>query len=507
MKFATLKKSLLYIIIFLILVYFATKVFIDSQVKHQNGLNTPVVDISQFNISDAPVAITNISVLSTDSSEMLDNQTVLIKNGLISKIGSELQVPGDYTKVDGSGKFLIPGLADTHAHTYNSKNDLLLYIVNGVTQIAILSSHPEMLEWRKDAKNGAISPQIFLSTGGLNSKYGFMSVVRSWFGSHPGINTAEQAREAVEIYKEQGFDVIKAYEYLNRESYFAMVEEAKKQHFPVSGHIPEEVTLDEIYHSGQSHLAHVEELVKGSMRQYNALDNRKNLSYLQYLNNNADDIAKKVKAGNISISTTVWLMESLPQQRFDLENFLKTIELEYENPGVIEGSVFASGWLPGSNRYESQVRDLSTEDREISRQFTDEYVQAIYIMTKALVDNDVILLAGSDSNTAGTIAGFSMHDEFQSLSNAGLSNSQILHSATLAPSKWMGFNSGQIAEGMRADLVILDNNPLLDIKNTRSINAVILNGKLMTREVLDDILSQIKKANNSAREISIEQYL
>ena len=100
-----------------------------------------------------------------------------------------------------------------------------------------------------------------------------------------------------------------------------------------------------------------------------------------------------------------------------------------------------------------------------------------------------------------------MHDEFQSLSNAGLSNSQILHSATLAPSKWMGFNSGQIAEGMRADLVILDNNPLLDIKNTRSINAVILNGKLMTREVLDDILSQIKKANNSAREISIEQYL
>lgn len=149
------------------------------------------------------------------------------------------------------------------------------------------------------------------------------------------------------------------------------------------------------------------------------------------------------------------------------KNFLKTIELEYENPGVIEGSVFASGWLPGSNRYESQVRDLSTEDREISRQFTDEYVQAIYIMTKALVDNDVILLAGSDSNTAGTIAGFSMHDEFQSLSNAGLSNSQILHSATLAPSKWMGFNSGQIAEGMRADLVILDNNPLLDIKNTR----------------------------------------
>ena len=243
MKFTTFKKTLLYIIIFLVLAYFGTKVFIDSQVKHQNGLNTSVVDVSQFNISDAPVAITNISVLSNDSSEMLDNQTVLIKNGLISKIGSELQVQGNYTKVDGSGKFLIPGLADTHSHTYNSKNDLLLYVVNGVTQIAILSSHPEMLEWRKDAKNGAISPQIFLSNGGLNSKYGFMSVVRSWFGSHPGINAAEQAREAVNDYKEQGFDVIKAYEYLNRESYFAMVEEATKQQFSVSGHIPEEVTL------------------------------------------------------------------------------------------------------------------------------------------------------------------------------------------------------------------------------------------------------------------------
>lgn len=507
MKFTTFKKSLLYIIIFLLLAYFATKIFIDSQVKHHNGLNTLVVDTSQFDIKDAPVAITNISVLSNDASQVLDNQTVLIKNGLISKIGSELQVPSDYIEVDGRGKFLIPGLADTHAHTYNSKNDLLLYVVNGVTQIAILSSHPEMLEWRREAKNGSLSPQIFLSTGGLNSKYGFMSVVRSWFGSHPGINTADQAREAVKYYKEQGFDVIKAYEFLNRESYFALIEEAKKQQFPVSGHIPEEVTLEEIFHSGQSHLAHVEELVKGSMRQYNTLSDRKNLTYLQYLNNNADNIAKNIKAANISVSTTIWLMESLPHQRFDLDNFLKTIELKYENPGVIEGSVFASGWLPGSNRYESQVRDLSTEDREISRQFTDDYVKAIYIMTKALVDNDVTLLAGSDSNTAGVIAGFSMHDEFQSLSQAGLSNSQILHAATLAPSQWMGFDSGKIAEGMRADLVILDKNPLLDIKNTRSINAVIVNGKLMTREVLDDILSEIKNANNSAREISIEQYL
>ncbi len=507
MKLSTLKKALVSLALLVVFAVFITITFIKAEIAHGNGLNTPVIDHTDFQLSDSPVAITRISVLSEDSERMIENQTVLIKDGVIQSISNSSSIPEDYSIIDGNSKYLIPGLADTHAHTYKSKNDLLLYLVNGVTQIAVLSSSPELLDWKKEAEEGALSPQIFLSTAGMNSKEeSLMRTIREWFGTLPGINTPEQARKAVKKFKQQGYDAVKVYEWLDKDVYYALIEEANKQKLPVIGHMPQEISLEELYQSGQSQLAHIEEITKATMEDFGGIY-RKEEAYLEYLNQHADSIAKKVKASGITVSSTVWLMDTLPKQRFDLENFLKTIELEYQNSGIIEGSYFMDGWLPGSNRYEAQYIGLKPENFDASMKFNQTYVKAIHIMAKALIDNDVTIITGTDSNTAGTIAGFSTHDELQSLSNSGLTNPQILNAATLAPSKWMNFNSGKIAKGLRADLVILDKNPLEDISNTRSISSVILNGKVLDRGTLDSILEKIKQANESVRKINIDKYL
>jgi hypothetical protein len=243
------------------------------------------------------------------------------------------------------------------------------------------------------------------------------------------------------------------------------------------------------------------------MHDFGGLDSGNTKEYLTYLKKNANAIAIKLKEIDMVVSSTVWIIESIPKQNFDIENFLKTVALEYQNPGEIEGSKFAKGWLPGNNSYENMDIKNDLELTEKHKLFWKAYVDAIHIMTKALVDNGVTIITGTDSNTAGVVAGFSLHDEFESLHKCGMTNSQILYATTVAPAKWMQSNAGKIETGYRADLLLLDKNPLEDIKNTKTINALITNGKFLDRMSLDKILQSIKDVNNKSRKINIDEYI
>jgi len=481
---------------------------IKSQIIHHTGGDTEIVDPSKIKTSTLPLAITNVNILSTDCKEMLDNLTILIKKGEIIDINKNNNIPKGFKVIDGTGQYLIPGLIDTHTHLQRSKNDLLLFLANGVTHISIMNStlDKRFLKWRQEAKEGSLSPEIYIAAGGMSTKKGLKAKIRILFGDSPGYNTPSQARKAVIEYKNQGYDAIKSYN-ANREVYFAIAAEAKSQNIPMIGHLAPELTLKDLYNSGQSQLSHVEEITKAAIREFGGLNAANTKEFLIYFKKNADKIAIKLREKNITISTTIWLMESIPKQKFDLENLLKTIELEYQNPGQIEGSKLAKGWLPGNNHYENLKTKNNPERREKSQIFWKAYVDAIHIMTKALVKNNVTIIAGTDSNTACTIAGFSLHDELESLNKSGLTKSQVLYSATCAPAKWMKSNTGKIKIGYRADLVLLTKNPLEDINNTRSINSVITNGKLIERTELDKILQLIKEANNRSRKVSIDKYL
>mgnify|MGYP000359684337 CR=1 FL=1 len=295
--------------------------------------------------------------------------------------------------------------------------------------------------------------------------------------------------------------------FLNKEIYKAINDEAKKQGIQTVGHLSYSIGLNGLYSSGQSQLSHIEEITKNTMEDYTGIVYNTPNEYLDYLNKKCDSIAIKLKKNNIVVASTVSVIESIPKQNFDIENFLKSIELEYENPGLIEGSRLAKGWLPGNNSYENMDIKNNPELIKKSKIFWKTYVEAYYIMTKALIRHGVTITAGTDANVTGVVPGFSLHDELESLSRCGMSNSEILYAATIAPAEWMQRNTGKIKIGYDADLLLLEKNPLKHIKNTRTINTVIANGKFLDRKELDKMLQSVKEANNTSRKISIDWFI
>jgi hypothetical protein len=508
MKFTVRKKWILGVTVTLVLISMAVYMFYRYEIDHVLGGNTAVVDASQFKALSERFAITNVNVLSADSESMNPNQTVLIKDQKIESIGTNISIPDTYHVINATGQYLIPGLVDSHVHIKKSENDLLQYIANGITHIGEMTGMKEHFQYRKQINNGAIGPEMYIASPKVTSQEGMKPTFRSWFEKrHQNYTTPLEGRKAVRKYKAMGYNAIKLSSDLDAEIYAAINDEAKKLGIPVIGHLPFGIELEDLYQSEQSQLAHITSITHSILYDFGGISPENAEDFLQYFRQNADSIAMKLKEKNIVVSSTIWLNESVSKQDFDLPNFLKTIELEYMNPGWVEGSFVSRGWLPGNSSYENPD-NTDPESKRFSEIYWNTYVEAMHIVTRALFRNGVLVTAGTDANGAcGVIPGFSLHDELESLSNLGLSNAQVLHSATVAPAKWMQSNAGKIEVGYRADLVLLDENPLEDIRNTRAINAVVANGKLLDRAVLDKMLQSIKEANNKSRKISIDEFL
>ena len=508
MKRKTIKKWALGVLLTLILVSLVSCFGVKSQINKHLGKKTELINTSNFKISTGSIAIKNVSTLSSDCSQMLDSMTVLIKDGKIINIAKEINITSEYKVVNGTGKYLIPGLIDSHVHLKDSKNDLLLYVANGITYVSEMTGSKRHLQWREDTKNGALSPKMYVATRKIGSQKGFIRKIKGLFFDQPlNYTTTKKARKAVRKFKDQGFDAIKLGSFLSTKIYSTLTDEAKIQNIPTIGHLSYSVGLKRLYVSEQSQLSHVEEITKNTMEDYTGIVYNTPNEYIDYLNQNCDSIAIKLKENNIVVASTISIIESLPKQNFDIVNFLKSIELEYENPGLIEGSKLAKGWLPGNNSYENMEIKDDPELIRKSKIFWKTYVEAYYIMTKALMRNGVTITAGTDANVTGVVPGFSLHNELESLSTVGMSNSKILYAATIAPAEWMQVNTGKIEIGYDADLVLLEKNPLVDIKNTRTINTVIVNGKLLNRNELDKMLQSVKEVNNRSRKINIDKFI
>lgn len=504
LKTKLIKRIVIGLLLLITIAFLAEYIWSTYQLRKHTGELTKTVDPKPFFDSYQRIGVKNVNILSNDG-KYFQAKNIILNEGKIESILEIDSLNSEVNYIDGTDKYLIPGFSDTHVHLLNSKNDLYLNLANGITSIAEMFGTEKHLEWKKEYQDGEISPKIFVASSKLGSQKGFNAKMSKNYGGVIHFQDAESARETIKDFKQQGYDAIKLGTFMYKDIFDVVMEESKTQNIPVIGHLSIDKKLDEFYESGQSQLAHIEEITKATMREFGGVNSNNAKEYISYLKKNVNEIALKLKINNISVSTTIWLMESLPKQKFDLENFVRTIELEYVNPGILEGSGLNKGWLPGNNEY--QITFDTNEELEISKTFWKTYVEAIQIVTKALADNDVTLLVGTDANVAGVVSGFSLHYEMESISKLGISNARVLKYATEIPAKFMNFNTGKIQKGYDADLVLLSANPLENISNTKKIETVFFGNFSINKGQIKELLIKIAQANNTDRNITINKYL
>ncbi len=506
MAFASsVKKWGLFFLLFLLISSSVGFFWYKYQVQKSQAAFTPVIDAEEYFEEYSTIGIKNVSVLHADGTHFIPNQYVVLRNGVIEQISAAM-MDSSITYIDGSGKFLIPGLTDTHVHLKYSKNDLMLYLANGVTSVWEMFGYQAHLDWKEEKAKGAISPELFIATRKLGSEEGWYHWGKKYFGAGLTYTSENDARKGVHNLYSQGYDAIKLGGFINREIYDVVLEEAAALDLKVMGHLPYDVGLEEMFGSGIAQLAHVEEITKNMMEEIGGVGYENTAEFLEYVELHADSISIRLKEDGIAVTTTLFLMESLPKQKFDLENYLSSIELEYVHPILVEGHMNFKGWLPGNNIYENLEIKNDPERRELSEMYWNTYVEAIHLMTRSLQKNGVVLLAGTDANVTGAVPGFSLHDELSSLVQLGLTPAEVMYSATVAPANWSAMNTGAIEIGRKADLILLSENPLENIEHTRSIDMVFTGSYYLDSAHRQQLLEAIKNLNDELRTIDISEW-
>jgi imidazolonepropionase-like amidohydrolase len=460
------------------------------EVKMKNILFAFILIFFAFFAAQAQtVAFTNVNVIPMDKERVLENQTVLIRDGFIVEIGKNVKIPKEAVKIDGRGKYLIPGLMDMHTHLLSDGDDypdsiaedeLKVMIANGVTTIRLMIGTPEQLILRtRSAKGEIVAPTIYSASPHLTGREQ---------GNDFVVNTAEEAREAVRKSKAAGYDFIKVTTFIKAEVYEAAVDEAAKQNIRVVGHADSRfVTLARALKAKQQieHLdGYLEAILKddaptkGSVSDLYIYD-PKNWDSLDYVDEKKiAEIAKATVASNPFSDPTQHFMKNA----FGIQRTEESIRAQPDfrfYPKRVQDSYLN---FYKRNRF---INSVSYEKRARWVEIRNKLIKAIY-------DAGGKIMTGSDSPEFLYLYGFSMHREMKALADAGLSNYAVLEAATKNPSMFFGTldKVGTIEKGRRADLVLLDANPLENISNTEKRSGVMLKGKYYTQEEMNRWLDE-----------------
>lgn len=260
-------------IVFLILVAIGlvSIIWVNSQLKRAQGGYTTLVETGSLSKVNSDFIIKNVNILSPDTKEFIANQNVWIENGIIKAINQDSTINSSISIIDRTNNFLIPGLVDSHVHLKQSKNDLLLYLANGVTYVREMSGNTEHLKWKREVEQGGLGPRIFVASEKVNSKKGISGLFNSWTRKKINFATEKKAINKIQWLHKEGFDAVKIGSFVNSDMHHLALREANKYNMPVVGHIPHSVGLDSIYNSGQCELAHVEEITKQLITQFSRI--------------------------------------------------------------------------------------------------------------------------------------------------------------------------------------------------------------------------------------------
>lgn len=440
-------------------------------------------------------AIRNVTLIPMDGNYLRSQQTVLIEKNQITQIGetSELDIPKRARIIDGTGKYLIPGLMDMHVHFFTEQGiapkylpqETKIMLANGVTVARVMCGDSLYLDLKKRLARGRIpGPELFVVSPQLVGKWPFKGL---FFGAV--VDTPEKARAAVEEFKKKGYDAIKITFFVQPTVYEAAVEAANKLGLPVTGHVGPDVGLERALAAHQQ-IEHFDEFLEQllpdtctsrlSVSGTSIWDKKRAWPTVALLDESKiPALVKHIKEAGIAVTPT--------------HHFLHSSFAEGQTEEAIRQSPDFS-YLPKSLRADRfKARDYYWQEPP-PEPLRQRYVQLRSHLTRALHTADVPLLCGSDSPEWFLVSGFALHYELQALVNAGLPPFAALETATVNPAKYLGISdrTGTIAVGKTADLLLLSANPLDDISNTQKIEGVFHGGKYYDRKALDGLLEEAK---------------
>lgn len=436
------------------------------------------------------VAFVNVSVIPMDKERLLQKQTVIVRKGTIVEIGDarRIKIPRDTQIIDGTGKFLIPGLSDMHVHLFSddefpdalAEDEFKVMIAHGVTTIRLMIGTPEQLVLRQRShKEEIVAPTIYAASPHLTGRKSSNAYV---------VTTDSEARAAVRRSKEDGYDFIKVTTFLLPEVYEAIVDEARKQNIRVVGHADSRsVGLTRALKAGQQieHLdSYLEALlpesapVKGSVSDI-YLYNPKNWESIDYLDESKiPELARLTVAANPFVTPTLHLFKFTFGKGRTAESFKAQPDLRFYPQKIVDL------WMGVSKKYLATAAPLEKREKYIA--IRNKIVKAIY-------DAGGRLMAGSDTPEWLMLYGHTLHLELIDLRDAGLSNFAALEAATRNPALFFRTSdrTGTIEKGKMADLVLLEANPLEDIANTQKRAGVMLKGKYYSQAEMNQWLDNI----------------
>ncbi|MBT8081562.1 MAG: amidohydrolase family protein [Gammaproteobacteria bacterium] len=414
-------------------------------------------------------AFINVNVVPMDTERVIAQQTLIVRDGLIDAIGSvdDVPIPEGATVVDGTDRYLMPGLAEMHAHVAAADSPLLaryfdLYVANGVTTIRGMLGRESHLGLRDDLETGSrFGPRLVTSGPSLNGRT---------------VSGVQQARDMVAAQHAAGYDFIKIHPGLTADEFDAAANTANALGMPFAGHVPVAAGVSRALELDMASIDHLDgyfaALLPPDSHGRGGFGGFFDVFLADEIDADriADIAAATAEAGTWNVPTEV-LIEQLVDAT-PVNELRNRPEMHYMPAATVADWVRAKESQLADRDYDAEVAALAVELRR----------KLILELQRAGAG----LLLGSDSPQIFNVPGFSLHRELDTLVAAGLTPWEALYSGTVAVAAYLGSNTGIVAVGRAADLVLLDANPLDDIRNSRRIHGVVLRGAWLPAATLEN---------------------
>ena len=438
----------------------------------------------------APARVTafeNVTVVPADRARVIENQTVVVSGGRIAAMGpaGKTAVPAGATRVDGKGKFLMPGIMEMHGHISEDGSTeslavlyLKLFVANGVTTVRGLNGNPQQLSLRDRINRGEVlGPRLFVYGPGMKAE------------NAPNPETASaRARE----YKKAGYDGLKIQEGLSRATYAAIADTARKLKMPFAGHVPVEVGLKRALGAGQKSIEHLDGYLEALAGDPPATADASQPSENSVFRVATPELLDRVDETKIpvlaaaTVEAGAMVVPTLSSTRTMFGG--TTLEQQGTVPGLAympPKMVFQ--WVKNQTESDKQPRPPA-----LVRRLLDLRERTLL----AILASGGRVALGSDTPRRFEVPGFSLRRETKAMIDAGMNPWQVLQAATTTPAQYLGIQDdvGTVQVGKRADLILVDGNPLRDVANIFRASGVMVNGRWLPRAEIEAMLSEIARS-------------